>query len=651
MITAHSLRKASPTLPEQLAPKEETPNNRKSILLLLGMAAVIAYFRSFFTNGQALGSTLPAPEENQTQPSGPAESVPVSKTTATEEPDEGPAEDGNGQSGSAPEDDILPVSNGAIVFQPTPYLAAFEITSAGSASMPQADQITGLNPLAFDGPDGLAGAVTLAGVPVAAPPAGTVADGYPNETFVPQNPDLTDGPEKPAGGTGTGGSGTGGGTGTGTGGTGTGGGTDTGGGTGGTNSGGTGTGGGTGGGTDTGGGTGGTGTDGGTGGGTDTGGGTGGGAGGTESAPPETQPALVGTGISDRLVGTVVSDQIFGQGGDDNIDAGDGNDYVDSGAGDDLIAGRSGTDTLLGGDGDDVLDGGTGDDILYGQDGSDRLFGLQGDDVLFGGAGSDALFGGTGADALDGGDQDDILAGDEGDDTLDGQAGDDRLSDGSGQDIVRGGDGEDWVTLSNDAETDTLYGGAGSDTLDLSSFDADLVIDLGAGLVEGAAALDRFSGFESIVGGSGDDVLLAGPAGMILAGGSGSDVFDFSAVSPAADSGSMAFFRITDFQTGDTLKLPGNLTLAGLSGPDGGFGFVPPEPTLSEMMGQGRDYTQDNGTVRLRFATDASDSLVHTVITADVDDDGIWDFEVSVDGWVPSDAGPQDFHLTQPIQP
>ena len=67
-------------------------------------------------------------------------------------------------------------------------------------------------------------------------------------------------------------------------------------------------------------------------------------------------------------------------------------------------------------------------------------------------------------------------------------------------------------------------------------------------------------------------------------------------------------------------------------------------------MGQGQDYTQDNGPARLRFATDASDSLVHTVITADVDNDGVWDFEVSVDGWVPSDAVPQNFHLTQPLQ-
>ena len=30
--------------------------------------------------------------------------------------------------------------------------------------------------------------------------------------------------------------------------------------------------------------------------------------------------------------------------------------------------------------------------------------------------------------------------------------------------------------------------------------------------------------------------------------------------------------------------------------------------------------------------------------------DGIWDLEVSIDGWVPSDAVPQNFHLTQPLQ-
>jgi Ca2+-binding RTX toxin-like protein len=348
--------------------------------------------------------------------------------------------------------------------------------------------------------------------------------------------------------------------------------------------------------------------------------------------------------------GTLGSDQVFGLGGNDNIDAGDGDDYVDGGLGDDLIAGRNGTDTLLGAEGDDVLDGGAGDDILYGQDGDDRLFGMQGDDILFGGAAADALFGGIGADALSGGDGADILAGDEGDDMLDGQAGDDRLFDGLGSDVVSGGLGDDWVSAANDADQDSFFGNAGVDVLDLSSFDTDLTINLADKTVASGSVLDQFAGFEQILGGAGNDVFQAGSDGMSLAGGAGSDVFDFSSVPGMAPGQTMSFFRITDFQAGDTLKLPGNLTLASLSGTPGLFGLTQPEPSLATMMGQGQDYTQDNGPARLRFATDTSDSLVHTVITADVDNDGAWDFEVSIDGWVPSDAVPQNFHLTQPLQ-
>jgi Ca2+-binding RTX toxin-like protein len=275
---------------------------------------------------------------------------------------------------------------------------------------------------------------------------------------------------------------------------------------------------------------------------------------------------------------------------------------------------------------------------------------MQGDDILFGGAGSDALFGGIGADALSGGDGADILAGDEGDDALDGQAGDDRLFDGLGRDVVSGGEGDDWVSVASDTDEDTFFGNAGFDVLDLSAADAGLTIDLASQTVAGPTALDRFAGFEQILGGAGDDLFQAGADGMTLAGGAGADVFDFS-LAPGMTSGqTMDFFRITDFQAGDTLKLPGNLTLAGLSGTDGRFGLTPAEPSFAAMMGQGQDYTEDNGAARLRFATDASDSLVHTVITADVDNDGVWDFEVSIDGWVPSDAVPQNFHLTQPLQ-
>lgn len=616
MITAHSLRKAPPSVAEQLATKEEAPSNKKTILLMLGIAAIIAYARSFFGEGPAFAGPPPAGPGADAQQGATGTGFGLSDAVNNAEPDSAAEDASNDPSGRAADEDVLPVADSAFFFELSPYLASFDLGRVSSNQIAFADPLTALEPLAWRGADQGQSLLAFEEVSIASSSGSAGSTGI---TVVQVPLDVAGQDTSPKTGSAAGGGSAG---------------TDTG-----TSSGGT----------DAGTGSGGAGAGGGNGG-TDPGVTPGGVTGGPAVSVPGAQAARMGTATGDVQIGTLGADQVFGLGGNDNIDTGEGNDYVDGGLGDDLIAGRDGADTLLGGEGNDVLDGGTGNDILYGQDGDDRLFGMQGDDILFGGAGSDALFGGIGADALSGGDGADILAGDEGDDVLDGQAGDDRLFDGLGRDVVSGGEGDDWVSVANDAEEDTFFGNAGLDVLDLSAADAGLTIDLANQTVAGPAALDRFAGFEQIIGGAGDDTFQAGADGMTLAGGAGADVFDFSLVPGMTQGQSMSFFRITDFQAGDTLRLPGNLTLAGLSGTDGPFGLTPAEPSFAAMMGQGQDYTQDNGAARLRFATDASDSLVHTVITADVDSDGVWDFEVSIDGWVPSDAVPQTFHLTQPLQ-
>lgn len=620
MITAHSLRKAPPTVAEQLATKDVAPNNKKTVLIMLGIAAVLAYARSFFGEGPAFAGLPPAAPGSDAQQSATDTGFGTSDALRNAESDGAGDEATDEASGPSPVSDVLPVADSAFFFELLRSSGGFEIGAASSAALGLDDQLAALEPMAYR--ESNQSQSRFAFQPVSLPVSGSTASSDIPPVRVPLDTagqDLS-GPTGNTGGTGgtTGGSEAGAGSGTA-------------------------------GSTDTGIGTGGSGSGAGTGG-TDAGVTPGGGTNAAGTPGLATQSARMGTGLADMQTGTLGSDQVFGLGGNDNIDAGDGDDYVDGGLGDDLIAGRNGTDTLLGAEGDDVLDGGAGDDILYGQDGDDRLFGMQGDDILFGGAAADALFGGIGADALSGGDGADILAGDEGDDMLDGQAGDDRLFDGLGSDVVSGGLGDDWVSAANDADQDSFFGNAGVDVLDLSSFDTGLTINLADMTVASGSVLDQFAGFEQILGGAGNDVFQAGSDGMSLAGGAGSDVFDFSSVPGMAAGQTMSFFRITDFQAGDTLKLPGNLTLASLSGTPGLFGLTQPEPSLATMMGQGQDYTQDNGPARLRFATDASDSLVHTVITADVDNDGAWDFEVSIDGWVPSDAVPQNFHLTQPLQ-
>ena len=630
MITAHSLRKAPPTVAEQLATKEEAPSNKKMILLMMGIAAIIAYARSFFGEGPAFASLPPAGPGTDAQQGAAGTGFGLSDAVKNAEPDSAEEDASNDPSGRAPDEDVLPVADSAFFFELSPYLASFEVGRVVSNQIASADPLTALEPLAYRGADQGQSLLAFEDVSIAS----SGSSGSTGSTVVQVPLDVAGQDISSASGSGKGSGSAG---------------TDTGGSSGGTDAG-TGSGGpDAGGATDAAGGNGGTNAGGGSGG-TVPGVTPGGDTGSPTVSVLGAQAARMGTATGDVQIGTLGADQVFGLGGNDNIDTGDGNDYVDGGLGDDLIAGRNGTDTLLGGEGNDVLDGGIGNDILYGQDGDDRLFGMQGDDILFGGAGSDALFGGIGADALSGGDGADILVGDEGDDALDGQAGDDRLFDGLGRDVVSGGEGDDWVSVANDADEDTFFGNAGVDVLDLSAADVGLTIDLANQTVAGPTALDRFAGFEQIIGGAGDDTFQAGADGMSLAGGGGADVFDFSLVPGMTPGQTMDFFRITDFQAGDTLKLPGNLTLAGLSGTDGQFGLTPAEPSFAAMMGQGQDYTQDNGAARLRFATDASDSLVHTVITADVDNDGVWDFEVSIDGWVPSDAVPQNFHLTQPLQ-
>ncbi|MGO4527108.1 M10 family metallopeptidase C-terminal domain-containing protein, partial [Microvirga sp. 2MCAF35] len=120
------------------------------------------------------------------------------------------------------------------------------------------------------------------------------------------------------------------------------------------------------------------------------------------------------------------------------------------GSGNDMIIGNAANNVLSGNSGNDSLDGGNGNDKLYGDDGNDFLSGDRGNDLVMGGAGNDVIYGGAGADTLDGG-----------------------------------------------ADIDTLvYDGAEG-----------ALVDLRTGYTAGQAAGDVISGFENVVGGSGNDTV------------------------------------------------------------------------------------------------------------------------------------------------
>jgi Ca2+-binding RTX toxin-like protein len=246
------------------------------------------------------------------------------------------------------------------------------------------------------------------------------------------------------------------------------------------------------------------------------------------------------------------------------------------------VEGSAQADSITGDDDANTLSGAAGDDTLIGAGGDDR-FGyasIQNDnDTIFGGDGTDELRldlldgDGSAVSIADDGNGDVLVdmtvplvqtalldgvelidvAGVEGDDTL-------TIGDLSGTEIGAGGltaalgDGADVVdatqatvafdvdagagadTVGSGAGDDTLAGGDGLDVLDLSAVTAVLTVDIPGGTAtSNQTGTDQISGFETVLGGSGDDSLrgdgednsLSGGAGDdTLAGGDGDDTLD-----------------------------------------------------------------------------------------------------------------------------
>jgi Ca2+-binding RTX toxin-like protein len=210
-------------------------------------------------------------------------------------------------------------------------------------------------------------------------------------------------------------------------------------------------------------------------------------------------------------------------------------------SGNDTHAGSVNNDTLAGGAGDDTLFGLAGDDNIAGGDGNDTLIGDAGNDILIGNAGADIIFAGTGNDT--------ILAG-AGDDTVYGDAGDDLIFGHEGRDVINAGDGNDTIFASIGDGDDAIHGGAGTDTLNLEALTQGVTVDLVSGQAFGAqSGNDTLSGIENVIGGGGNDTIVAGIGVNVLDGGGGNDTFVFTSVA-AADGD-----QIVGFQQGDKIDL------------------------------------------------------------------------------------------------
>ncbi len=224
---------------------------------------------------------------------------------------------------------------------------------------------------------------------------------------------------------------------------------------------------------------------------------------------------------------------------------------------------------------------------ILGTEGRDFLFGTGNDDIINALGGNDVVFGANGNDRIDGG------------------AGDDFLLGGSGLDWLIGGTGNDYLFGGDDA--DRLQGGAGRDTLSGG---------------DGNDRLEGDAGNDELLGNNGNDILIGGAGVDVLEGGRGADIFQFTALSDSG-VGSGNRDRITDFTRGsDKIDLAG-LDANSLLDGDQAFTFIG-NAGFSRVAGQ------------LRY--------VGGVISADVDGDGIADFQIQMSG-LSGTLGGSDFFL------
>ena len=387
---------------------------------------------------------------------------------------------------------------------------------------------------------------------------------------------------------------------------------------------------------------------------------------------------LTGNGLANTLRGNAGANLLNGGGGADTMTGGAGGDvYIVDNPGDKVVelAGDAGTDTVLaicsysldGQAIENLILAGSADISALGNGLANALTGNAGANILNGGAGADTMTGGAGSDTYvvdNGGDRIVELTGDAGTDTvlsiisysIAGTAVENLTFVGSAN---LNGLGNDLAnTLTGNAGANTLNGGAGADTMTGGAgSDTYVVENAGDRCIEanGAAGIDTVLSTTSysLAGSHLENLTLIGPANTYglgnsiantivgndginlidglggadtLTGAGGADTFLFRALADSTVA-STGQDRITDFSQsqGDRIDLSlidANTAVAG----NQGFGFI----------GAGA-FTGQAGQLR------ASASGGDTLVSGDVDGNGVADFAVLVRGNLTLQAG--DFVL------
>ncbi len=240
---------------------------------------------------------------------------------------------------------------------------------------------------------------------------------------------------------------------------------------------------------------------------------------------------------------------------------------------DNVINGNGANNTLSGLDGDDVLKGGGGNDSLDGGTGNDTASyadATSGVTVVLRqtdfqdtrGAGSDQL---TNIENLTGSRFNDSLGGDDGANILAGGAGNDLLGDLVGNNTLLGGDGDDFLV--GGSGNDILSGKSGNDTVSYGYLSAGVGVsvnlalqtaqDTGGGGIDTLQSVENVVGSfwgDTLIGGSGTNLLTGLNGADTLTGGAGGDGFVYDSVAESTGAG---YDSITDISfTSDTIYLP-----------------------------------------------------------------------------------------------
>ncbi|WP_417581802.1 calcium-binding protein [Pelagibacterium sp.] len=378
---------------------------------------------------------------------------------------------------------------------------------------------------------------------------------------------------------------------------------------------------------------------------------------------------IVGGAGNDLIYGGAGNDRIFGGSGDDVLVGGEGDDLIFGNDGDDIVLGESGDDYLSGGAGHDLISGGAGADVLSDGTGTDKVLGGEGDDIFIasadmeddifdGGPGNDtldfsaakrtvvvdleeesasgadigdeivtafeAIVGGSGNDIFTGSTRSEKLDGGAGNDVLDGREGADEIHDGAGKDTVSGGDGDDTVVVALDGEDDIFDGGAGRDQLDLSRATLGVTVDLKTGQLTGIeVGNDTISGFEEVLGGSGNDMFHVGDEAVVLTGGAGDDTFSFGVPLDRFMDRPQVIHDILDFLVGDRIMVAEyEFSKTRRDGEENRF----------EYYFQGEDAQGEDNDLRLRIRYEMEGDVEMTLLEFNYDGNQDFDLVVAIHG-------------------